>query len=197
MGAMKTAGRCPTCAAGVGALVAEDLRRSGHPLRSLAEVMILEPVGRVLLYRLSHAAYWSPLRPLGWIARAVSLALYGADIRPRACLGRRLHVAHVNGIVIGGGVTTGDDLKLFARVTLGAGGHYIWPEAGSRVTLFIGACVAGPARLGDGSRVGANVFFDGVLRPAFHRVPAGRRRERLRAVRHDAVSGALPPSDAR
>lgn len=157
------AGRCPSCSAGLRVLLAEDLRRPGNLLRRLAELPILEPIGLVLLYRVSHAAYWSPLRPLGWIARAISIALYGADIHPRACLGRRLHIAHVNGIVIGGGVVTGDDLTLFARVTIGAGKHFVWPEVGSRVTLFTGACVAGPARLGDGARVGANVFFDGVL----------------------------------
>lgn len=181
-----TAGRCPSCPAGLRALVAEDFHRSGSPLRHLAELLILDPIGLVLLYRLSHAAYWSPLRPLGWVARAISLALYGADIHPRACLGRRLHIAHVNGIVIGGGVVTGDDLKLFARVTIGAGKHYVWPEVGSRVTLFTGACVAGPARLGDGSRVGANVFFDGVLRPGSTAYP------RAAAVSDPAAGGTTP-----
>lgn len=156
-------GRCPFCPDSPYRLLREDFLHAGHPLRHVAELMILDPISLLLLYRLSHAAYWSPLRPVAWLLRSLEIVVFGSEIHPRACLGRRLHIAHVNGLLIGKGVVTGDDLKLFARVTIGGGRGGTWPTVGDSVTLFTGACLAGPARIGDGARLGPNVFFDGDL----------------------------------
>lgn len=121
---------------------------------------ILDPIACIALYRVAHRVYFSPLRILSWPIRAMTSILFGNEIHPRACLGRRLSLAHTVGIVIGADVVAGNDLFLFAHVTIGQGRHASWPTIGERVKIWTGAVVSGPARLGEGAKVGANASVD-------------------------------------
>jgi serine O-acetyltransferase len=140
--------------------VKEDMYAHGDLRRRLLGLLILDPILLVLIYRIAHGIYYSPLRPLAWPLVALGRLVFASEIHPAACLGKRLGFAHTVGVVVGGGVRGESDLTLFANVTLGMGSRGAWPILGKHVTVYSGAVVVGPARVGDGCRIGANAFLN-------------------------------------
>lgn len=139
------------------ALVLEDLRTAPGSLgRKLIGLLILDTLGLVVLYRISHALNAKNRARSAWVVSAVMRQLFGAEIHPSAKLGRRLKFAHAVGVVIGEGVVAGDDLEIYSNVTLGNRGDTGFPTIGNDVQLFSGCKVIGGVRLGDGCKVGAN-----------------------------------------
>lgn len=100
----------------------------------------------------------------GWITRLISLRLertYGCYIHVDARIDKNCSFPHPIGIVIGAGVKIGEDVSIFQHVTLGganwgdsaAGRH---PEIGNNTTIFAGAKILGPVRVGNHCTIGAN-----------------------------------------
>jgi serine O-acetyltransferase len=91
-----------------------------------------------LLRRFIHIRYGCHIsaesRPLGWV-----------------------NLPHPVAIVIGHGVEIGEDATIYQGVTLGQGGRGEgYPSVGAAATLYAGAVVVGPVRIGQGAIVGAN-----------------------------------------
>lgn len=86
----------------------------------------------------------------------------GCEIHIDASIGRRFHLPHPNGVVIGCGVIIGNDVSIFQQVTLGAerlgsGGRTgEYPCIGNNVQVYAGAKVIGAVKVGDFARIGAN-----------------------------------------
>lgn len=91
-----------------------------------------------------------------WVA-AVNRALTGVEIEPGAELGEGVVIRHGHGLVVSAGVTVGRGCTLYQQVTLGTNGRDTGtPVLGDLVTVYAGAKVLGPVRIGDGAVIGAN-----------------------------------------
>lgn len=92
-----------------------------------------------------------------WPLKTLIRNVYGTEIYDTTVIGRRVHIAHHVGIVLGSASVIGDDVTIRQNVTLGAvgpgrpGQH---PTIGNRVSLGAGAVVAGPVTVGDGATIG-------------------------------------------
>lgn len=82
--------------------------------------------------------------------------LHGCDISPKAIIGRGFNMNHTVGIVIGGGVVAGENLRLFQNVTIGTRNEWTYPIIGNDVTIFSGAACLGGIKIGDHCIIGAN-----------------------------------------
>jgi len=123
--------------------------------------VILYPQHRaVSLYRFSRWCAKRRLKGLGRIAWNVNVSLNGIEISPDAELGPGLVLQHTLGTVVGKGVKAGRNLTLYQNVTLGAKGdprdRGNYPVIGDNVTVFPGAVVVGPIRIGNDVQIGAN-----------------------------------------
>ncbi len=115
---------------------------------------------------------------LRWASKKLR-AEFGCFVQPGAEIGPGLKLPHPNGIIIGSGVRIGARCTIYHQVTFGAarrgeGFGDSYPQVGDDVTIFAGAKLVGPIKIGDGAVIGANAV---VLRdvPAAHRatgVPA-------------------------
>lgn len=124
------------------------------------------------LFRFQESAYRRNWARASRLIRVLNNTLTGADILPGAAIGPGLVLHHPSGIVIGHGVSIGEDCVILQGVTLGerystAHRNHSYPVLGNRVTIGAGAKVLGGLSLGDGCKIGANsvVLMD---------IPAGR-----------------------
>lgn len=86
---------------------------------------------------------------------------FGCYLSTKAVIGKNLKFRHPVGIVIGDGVTIGNDVIIYQNVTLGAarigeGSRGYYPQIGNGVTIFAGAKIIGAITIGDNSTIGAN-----------------------------------------
>jgi serine O-acetyltransferase len=121
-------------------------------------------------HRLGHWCNGLRNRPLRVVVRLlhrflrlVARNVYGIELSDRTRIGRRLRLAHQNGIVVHGQAVIGDDCVIRQGVTLGArgGGSRTGkvsgaPHLGDRVEIGVGAVLAGPIRVGDDVVIGPN-----------------------------------------
>lgn len=152
-----------TIAADLRANVDETKRRGLRFWVSVAGKAVCAPqVHAVLLFRLSHAIWRTPLRPLAFAVRAAALIWSGAEIHPAAIVGPGFVLTHSNGVVIGAGVHIGRNCRLHQGVTLGEPGldwrgeKQGFPRLGDDVILGAHAVVLGPCSIGNGAVLGAN-----------------------------------------
>lgn len=149
-------------------------RGGGEPLSpwGLALRLLLNSGYRaVVYYRL--ACYLKgvtfPRRTTNFLALMVLARLArvpGVEIHPGAEIGRGLHIPHPHDIVVGFGARLGERVTLFNGVTLGArdllarddakDSRERYPTLEDDVTVFTGAKILGPVRIGRNSVVGAN-----------------------------------------
>ncbi|NKR46650.1 hypothetical protein GS506_18600 [Rhodococcus hoagii] len=103
-----------------------------------------------------RSASTNGLQHIFW--RWVGLILFSSDVSAGAQFAGALRVPHPLGITIGSGAVIGRDLTIFQNVTIGSSRTGKYPKIGSGVTIYPGAVIAGPVRVGDGAVIGANVF---------------------------------------
>jgi serine O-acetyltransferase len=101
----------------------------------------------------------------------------GIDIHPGATIGRFFFIDHGTGVVIGETCVIGDRVKIYQGVTLGARsfqhdergrivkGTKRHPDIDPGVTIYSGASILGPVRVGQGSVVGGNVWLTQSVPP--------------------------------
>lgn len=119
------------------------------------------PMTAVVIVRLSSA----PSRRDRWSGRALSrlnLRLHGADIDARATFGPGLLLQHPVGLVIGGGVTVGQNCTFMSGVVLGrrhtqnGNDQKQYPTLGDNILLGTGSCILGAIQIGSNSVIGAS-----------------------------------------
>jgi len=138
-----------------------DIRRltDAEPTALLKFAVVAFNLGlhAVLLYRLSH---WLATHHLGWIAVLVAYwnsVLTGAQISPRAIIGKGLVIYHSHGMVIGTATVIGDFCSLMHTNVIGqhrGGGDR--PTIGDHFYAGAGAKILGKITIGNHVRVGAN-----------------------------------------
>jgi serine O-acetyltransferase len=120
----------------------------------------------VALFRLSHqhSSRGKFGRLFGRIIYRLNLMINGADINPFATIGTGFRLYHSAGVVIGK-VKIGDNVSIFQNVTIGS--RYVQPPPdpvpdhempviGDHVTIYAGAVIAGPCKIGSRAEIGAN-----------------------------------------
>lgn len=93
----------------------------------------------------------------GWVNTALIRNVYGMELYPTTVIGRRVHIGHHMGVVLGKYAVIGDDVLIRQHVTLGRSGHQgadFQPRIGNGVHLGAGAIVVGGVTIGDGARIG-------------------------------------------
>tara|TARA_R110001583_G_scaffold73469_1_gene204406 strand:+ start:7584 stop:8075 length:492 start_codon:yes stop_codon:yes gene_type:complete len=86
---------------------------------------------------------------------------FGCYLSKKAIIGKNVKFRHPVGIVIGDGVTIGNDVLIYQNVTLGAarigeGAKGFYPQIANGVTIFAGAKILGSITIGENSSIGAN-----------------------------------------
>lgn len=126
-----------------------------------------------ICYRIGSWLCRAGLGALAQLTWRLGLSLSGADIPPRATIGRGLSLPHPQGVIIGRHAVLGEDCTLYDHVTVGvrewpvAGDEAeAYPTLGNRVKLYSGCKVLGPISLGDGVIVGANAVVLSSVPPA-------------------------------
>ncbi|NQD69027.1 serine acetyltransferase [Bacillus haikouensis] len=142
-------------------LIKSDYRAYGFTYKGLfVSILNFSPFWLVVLYRFSHGLYRKKVPLLPRILRSVGIICFGAEISPGAEIGPGFRIAHSVGIVIGPGVKAGANLEVFQNVTIGGRDRerngVIKPVIRDNVSIFTGAAVLGPVRVGNNVSIGAN-----------------------------------------
>ena len=117
-------------------------------------------IGLNILYRTAFILQSNKVPILPGVLHGIGIMIYGADISPKAKIGKGFRISHSVGIVIGPNVIIGDNFQCFQNVTIGGRDRAInkrtMPIIGDNVTVFSGAVVIGPITIGDNVSIGAN-----------------------------------------
>jgi serine O-acetyltransferase len=181
--------------------------------RSRLEVVLCYPGFHALLYyRVAHWLWTHRCHLAGRFVSHIGRILSGIEIHPGARIGRRLFIDHGMGVVIGETAEIGDDCTLYHGVTLGGtrpsadqAGQKRHPTLGNDVIVGSGAQVLGPARVGNGARIGAAAVVlqdvpDGatmVGNPARQVARRSGRSDARPAFEPYGVTGEIPDPIAR
>ena len=129
--------------------------------RSFWEVYFLySGVRAIRHYRVAH---WFYNKKMYFIARSISQharKVTGIEIHPAAVIGDGVFIDHGMGVVIGETTVIGDNCTIYQGVTLGGTGKdkgKRHPTIGNNVVIGSGAKVLGPFKVGDNSKIAANV----------------------------------------
>jgi serine O-acetyltransferase len=129
------------------------------------------------VYRLAHVLYEEGVPIVPRVMTEFAHSRTGIDIHPGAKIGRRFFIDHGTGVVIGETCEIGDGVKIYQGVTLGARsfprdahgrvikGTKRHPDIDAAVTIYSGATILGPVRIGEGSVVGGNVWLTQSVPP--------------------------------
>lgn len=98
-----------------------------------------------------------------WLANQLENSLqkkFGIYVSSRARIGESLSLPHPTGIVIGAGCIVGSGVSIYQNVTLGASSRTIgevrYPQVGDNTTIYAGAVLVGPIKVGSECVIGAN-----------------------------------------
>lgn len=148
-----------------------DLRRSGflrvNPLKSPMRVIMLplfqQPRVLFLLRLAVNGPQWTHR-----ISRLLLRALHSIEVGNQVAIGSGVLLPHPQSIVIGQGVTIGNEASIAQFVTIG--GNYrktrnrngfiqTLPVLGSRVMIGAGTVIGGPVIIGDNVVIGSNAVI--------------------------------------
>lgn len=124
-------------------------------LKSATKAVILyvvDPQFRVLT-KVKHIVATKGLYSL-WLHWRL-LRKYPIVFASGAHVGKNLRIPHYIGIVVGAGVTLGDDCTIYQNVTLGQNRNE-FPTVGDGVIIYAGAKIIGGVHIGSGAIIGAN-----------------------------------------
>lgn len=132
----------------------------------------------IMIQRVAHALYEQDHSEYARELTEYAKTITGIDIHPGAEIGEYFFIDHGTGVVIGETVTTGDWVRIYQDVTLGAlhfeeaedderalkKGYKRHPDIGNHVVIGAGTKVLGPISVGDHVSIGANSWItDDVL----------------------------------
>ena len=142
----------------------------GDPAAACKDVILFAYPGfyAITVYRLAHELYLLNIPMIPRILTEHAHSRTGIDINPGATIGKYFFIDHGTGIVLGETPITGDHVKVYQGVTLGAlstrGGQSLrgkkrHPTIEDYVTLYACASVLGDTTIGHDSIIGSNVFI--------------------------------------
>ena len=157
---------------GIREVLKEDLEfflESDPAATSTEEIKFAYPGFKAIaIYRISHAIYKLGYKIQARYMSETAHSKTGIDIHPAAVISYPLFIDHGTGIVIGETSKIGKRVKIYQSVTLGAvslsnakelRGVIRHPQVGDDVTLYAGASLLGPIKIGNNVTIGSNVFL--------------------------------------
>lgn len=181
-------------------LDAEAICDSDPAAGSVDEVILAYPGFRAIaVYRLAHELHRCcdvPLLPR--VLTEIAHRDTGIDIHPSAQIGPSLAIDHGTGIVIGETAVIGARVRLFQGVTIGAlsvskklAKVKRHPTIGDDVVIYANATIlGGDTVIGDGSRIGGNVWLTQSV-PANSTVTPTARVERQPEPDDDVIDFSI------
>jgi serine O-acetyltransferase len=143
--------------------IEQDLYAAGFSrptFKNFIKAYFLHPQFYVIfLWRLGAAFFrkGSFFRIIARLIQSRILNLCACQIGITAKIGQRLKLPHPAGIVIGDNAVVYDDVTLYQNVTIGQRGKIDeMPVLEKGVTVFSGACILGPVKIGEHAIIGAN-----------------------------------------
>jgi serine O-acetyltransferase len=134
--------------------------RNANPLAMLLSAMRDAGFRAVALYRVGRWCRGRGLRLPAAVIERVMHHLCHCWISTAAEIGDGFMIAHVGGLVIGGGTIIGTNCDVRQNVTFGGnfnrGDVRKKPIIGDNVSVGVGAVILGPVRVGSNSIIGAN-----------------------------------------
>ena len=156
---------------------------------SVDEVILAYPGFRATaVYRLAHQLQGCDVPLVPRVLTEIAHRQTGIDIHPGARIGRSFAIDHGTGIVIGETAVLGDRVKLYQGVTLGAlsvdkgmARTKRHPTIGDDVVIYANATIlGGETVIGNGSRIGGNVWLTRSVPAQSVVTPTARVDERTR-----------------
>ena len=157
---------------GIREILKEDLEfflDSDPAATSTDEIKLAYPGFKAIsIYRISHVLYNLGYKVQARYISELAHSMTGIDIHPAAKISYPFFIDHGTGIVIGETSTIGKRAKIYQSVTLGAvslsnakelRGVVRHPQLGDNVTLYAGASLLGPIKVGNNVTIGSNVFL--------------------------------------
>jgi serine O-acetyltransferase len=133
---------------------------NADPIRMLLEAIRNSGFRAVALYRIGHWCRKRDLRVAAAFVERLMHHLCHCWISTAAEIGEGFMIAHVGGLVIGGGTIIGNNCDVRQNVTFGGNFNRDngrqQPIVGDNVSVGVGAVILGPVRVGSNSIVGAN-----------------------------------------
>lgn len=141
--------------------IREDLKKSElNILGLIGGLFIFSNIWLVVLYRLANWLYRNRITYLSFALMRISRIFYSAEIDPSSSFGPGFQIVHSVGLVIGPNVVAGRNFRVHQNVTIGVKERQengrITPLIGDDVTIFAGAVIIGPIKIGDNVIIGAN-----------------------------------------
>lgn len=143
----------------------------GDPAAYSKEEIIFSYPGLYAIFvnRIAHQLYKLDIPVIPRIMTEYAHGLTGIDIHPGAAIGKYFFIDHGTGVVIGETTKTGDNVKIYQGVTLGAlstnGGQKLknikrHPTLGNNVTVYSGTSIlGGDTVIGNNVVIGGNCFI--------------------------------------
>lgn len=141
-------------------LIAQKVKNA-NVFKMIVAAFLNQSFQLVFLYRISRRFDTIPFvgKVLCLFASYFSRVITGCHISPRAKIGAGVYFPHPTGIVIGEDVVIKQSATVYQNVTIGRRSFYAdgYPVIEEYATIYSGAVVIGPIRVGKRSVVGANV----------------------------------------
>ncbi len=149
----------------------EDVAVNGGLLRPGTQAVVVHRLGAWT--RSDAVPPWARVvaRRLGTLGHVVIRNVYGIELPPTTVVGRRVRIAHQNGIVVHPHSRIGDDCIIRQGVSIGAGmgdGERFARQApvlGRGVSVGAGAVVVGGVTVGDEAVIGPNATVMTNVKP--------------------------------
>ncbi len=159
----------------------ETMFNADPAAKTIEEVLLAYPgFYAITIHRIAHALYNMDIPVIPRLLSEYSHSKTGIDIHPGARIGKRFHIDHGTGIVIGETCEIGNDVKIYQGVTIGAlsvnrqcADTKRHPTIGDRVTIYSNATIlGGNTIIGEDSVIGGNVWITKSVPPksmVFHK----------------------------
>lgn len=137
--------------------IGRAISRKNKSLLNVGVILFNLGLHAVLLYRISRWFYVHRMRSFAVFVSYFSSVLTGAQISPRATIGKGLAIYHPQGTVIGGTAILGENCTLIHNNVIGQiYGDEDRPVIGDNFYAGTGAKILGQIKIGNHVRVGAN-----------------------------------------
>ena len=184
----------------------EAAKKNDPAAESCLEVVLSYPsIEALVTQRCAHVLLTLGVPLIPRMLTEIAHSRTGIDIHPRAEIGPGFFMDHGTGIVIGETTKIGKNVTIYQGVTLGAmhypknkwgeviKGYNRHPIVEDQVTIYGGATILGPVRIGTGSKIGGNVWVTEDIKPYSFIVQSSHNSEEIKDASFaasDSVSGA-------
>jgi serine O-acetyltransferase len=142
------------------------------------EILLCYPGLKAVTYqRIANFFYRKNISLIPRVITEYAHSKTGIDIHPGARIGSHFFIDHGTGVVIGETAVIGNNVKIYQGVTLGAKSFPLdangkaqknikrHPDVGDNVTIYGGATILGPIKIGADATIAANAWITADVAP--------------------------------